>query len=181
MEEKVTPQPQGQAAVQPTQSASPVANAPSAQKSAGSVLKSFGGAKKGGTFKKTILPLLGALLVVVAGVGTGFYLSGKKVAKSQTPTGSTAPGAKQTATEAGINDSESFPDEAEGVLKEGGIEGEGTYHLERGSGPEQYAYLTSTVIDLKAYVDKKVQVKGQTIAANSAPWLMDVGYIKVIE
>lgn len=51
----------------------------------------------------------------------------------------------------------------------------------RGIGPSQYAYLTSTVIDLSAFTGKKVQVWGQTIAGKKAGWLMDVGKVKVIE
>jgi hypothetical protein len=74
-----------------------------------------------------------------------------------------------------------FPDSAQGTLHEGGIEGEGTHHLDTGAGAEKYVYLLSTVLDLNSFVDKKVEVYGQTLAAEHAGWLMDVGRVKVIE
>jgi len=84
--------------------------------------------------------------------------------------------------EAGIEDSVAFPDSAEGILVEGGVDGEGTHHLDRSDlGPGKDVYLTSTVIDLQSFVGKKVQIWGQTIAGHEAAWLMDVGRIKVIE
>ena len=66
-------------------------------------------------------------------------------------------------------------------MEEGGIGGEGTYHLIRGSGPSQYAYLTSSVIDLGSFVGKKVQIWGETVSGKKAGWLIDVGKIKVVE
>lgn len=83
---------------------------------------------------------------------------------------------------AGIKDTKTFKDTAEGVLKEGGIEGEGSYHIERKKGQaDQNAYLTSTAVDLSAFVGKKVRVWGQTFSAEKAGWLMDVGYIEIIK
>lgn len=124
--------------------------------------------------------IIGAILVILVGVGSGWFLSGKSTA-SQGSADKMDTGAKQNDTEAGVEDASTFPDTAEGILRKGGIEGEGTHYLERGSGPKQYAYLTSTVIDLESFVDKKVQVWGETITSVHAPWLMDVGKIKVIE
>jgi hypothetical protein len=123
--------------------------------------------------------VLGAVLVVLAGVGTGWLISGRSSA-SGTPK-EAAPGATSSKTEAGIADEATFRDSAEGLLVEGGIEGEGTHHLDRDLGEEKYVYLTSTVIDLQSFVGKKVQVWGETIAGKKAGWLMDVGKVKVIE
>lgn len=126
--------------------------------------------------------LLAAVIVVIlAGVGTGWFLS-SKTSLNLAGTGSqhVAPGAKQGVTEAGIADEKSFPDTATGVLEEGGIGGEGTHHLVRDGGPSQTVYLTSTVIDLSSFKGKKVQVWGQTITAKKAGWLMDVGKIKAL-
>lgn len=121
-----------------------------------------------------------ALLILA--VGGGIY-TGKILAKGNiggtAPSGNTAPGATQSLNEAGVDDSESFPDTAEGKLEEGGINGEGTYHLVREGGPGKNVYLTSTIIDLKSFVGKNVQVWGQTLSAKQAGWLMDVGRIKV--
>jgi len=44
-----------------------------------------------------------------------------------------------------------FPDKTEGVLREGGIEGEGNFHLERPGGESQNVYLTSTTVDLELF------------------------------
>jgi hypothetical protein len=119
-----------------------------------------------------------ALVVVVVGVGSGWLLSGRK---SLGVSEGAAPGAKNTAQEAGIADEATFKDSAEGVLEEGGIAGEGTHHLVRPGGDSQNVYLTSTVVDMQSFVGKKVTVWGQTISARKAGWLMDVGKIKVAE
>ncbi|MDA1317168.1 MAG: hypothetical protein O3B87_04045 [bacterium] len=89
-----------------------------------------------------------------------------------------ASGAK---TSAGITDKEAFPDEVEGTLEEGGLDGEGSFHLVRPGGESQYVYLTSTTVDLSEFIGKKVSINGQTFAAEKAGWLMDVGYIEVIK
>lgn len=81
----------------------------------------------------------------------------------------------------GLEDSATFRDSAQGKLEEGGINGEGTHHLVRDGGPSQNVYLTSSVIDLKQYVGKSVEVWGETIGAKSAGWLMDVGKIKILD
>jgi hypothetical protein len=90
-------------------------------------------------------------------------------------------GVEVSETEAGLTDNGNFSDTAEGILVEGGIEGEGTYHLDRGTGPTKYVYLTSSVFDLQSFVGKKVQVWGETISGLHAGWLMDVGKLKVID
>jgi hypothetical protein len=80
----------------------------------------------------------------------------------------------------GVDDASTFKDTAEGLLKEGGIEGEGQYHLERPGGETQYVYLTSSVVDLGLVKGRKIKVWGQTQKAQSAPWLMDVGKVEVL-
>lgn len=131
--------------------------------------------------KKTVFYILASLTVVLFGVGTGWALSGTKTASSKEPTSAGAPGAEIGAKEAGIADEATFRDMAEGVLEKEGIEGEGTHHLVREGGPTKYVYLTSTVIDLEAFIGKTVTVWGETISAQTAGWLMDVGKIKVVE
>jgi hypothetical protein len=74
-----------------------------------------------------------------------------------------------------------FKDQAEGTLKEGGIDGEGNFHLERPGGESQNVYLTSSTVDLSLYVGKKVRVYGQTFAGQKAGWLMDVGLVEVLK
>jgi len=122
------------------------------------------------------------IVIILLGFGTGYVaakgapgsLSSEKAKVAITP-------ATEGATEAGVNDDSAFPDTAEGELKEGGIDGDGTHYLDRGMGKEKYVYLTSTVINLQSFVGKKVSVKGQTLSGKKAGWLMDVGKVKVIE
>jgi hypothetical protein len=81
----------------------------------------------------------------------------------------------------GSTDSKIFKDSTEGILKKGGIDGEGTHHLVRKGGPDQTAYLTSSVIDMDQFVGKKVKVWGETFKAEKAGWLMDVGRLELLE
>jgi len=135
--------------------------------------------KKISTGKNTnIVLIVAALVVVIAGVGTGWLLSGK--AKSSSGS-ALVPGSVNTQKEAGIADEKTFKDTAEGTLETGGISGEGTHHLVRDGGPSKYVYLISTVIDLESFKGKKVQVWGETSAGRKAGWLMDVGKIKVLD
>ncbi len=128
---------------------------------------------------KRISPLIiGAVIVVLLGLGTGWLVSGKLTGGSSAKG---APGAKVTQTEAGVLPKDFKGDNATGTLAEGGIEGEGRYHLTSDAGPSHYVYLTSSVVDLGSFVGKKVQVWGNTLAAKSAPWLMDVVMIKVVQ
>lgn len=127
-------------------------------------------------FKKHWPYILASLVVVIFGILTGKILSGK------TGGYSSAPNVKVTSSEAGILDESTFTgDTAEGKLVEGGINGEGTHHLNRTGGVSQTVYLASTVIDLQSFVDKNVKVWGQTQSTKKAGWFMDVVKIKVLE
>lgn len=79
---------------------------------------------------------------------------------------------------AGVLDKKTFTDSTEGILKEGGFEGEGSHHLERGA-KDQTAYLTSSTIDMSPFIGKKVKVWGQTHTSEKVGWFMDVGYIEI--
>jgi len=130
--------------------------------------------------RKSVLPLIvGAFLVVLAGVITAWVLS-SKVMKGGSD-GKAAPGVKVTSTEAGTLDPKVKYDTATGVLQEGGINGEGTYHLTREGGVSKNVYLTSSVIDLSLFLDKNVQIWGETLASKKAGWLMDVAKIQVVK
>lgn len=149
------------------------------KKDGGDILKSF---PKRKVKTNTLFLVVASLVVVLAGVGTGWLLSGKssgKVTESGQKDSSSV--TQKSDTEAGVNDTSAFPQEAEGMLVEGGIENDGTHHLERPGGVSQNVYLTSTVIDLQSFVGKKVKIWGETISGQKAGWLMDVGKIKVIE
>jgi len=79
------------------------------------------------------------------------------------------------------NTDKSFKDSAIGVIEKGNINGEGTHILNRDGGKSQRASLTSSVIDLDLFVDKKVEIRGETNASTKTSWLLDVGVIKILE
>ncbi|MBP9691678.1 hypothetical protein KBD81_06385 [Candidatus Woesebacteria bacterium] len=127
-----------------------------------------------------------AIVVVTAlllGGGTGFGLS-KLMPNSGAIADSKGADATQVdasgnKTSAGILDKETFNDQAKGVLREGGFEGEGSFHLERPGGTDQNVYMTSSTVDLSEFIGKKVTVWGKTFDSKKAGWLMDVGYIEI--
>ncbi|EKE04959.1 MAG: hypothetical protein ACD_19C00427G0006 [uncultured bacterium] len=130
--------------------------------------------------KKNIMLGVISVVVVLAGIGAGYLFSG--VGKNSGGLGSNSENTIIVSkNEAGISDESKFSTTTEGVLEEGGIGGEGTYHLVRGNGPSQYAYLTSSVVDLGVFVGKKVQIWGETVSGKKAGWLIDVSKIKVME
>ncbi len=121
------------------------------------------------------------IVVVVFGIGTGYVLSGSSRGSGgiSSITGSITSGA-QKGTIVGSDDTKTYNNITEGVLKEGGIEGEGTHHLERPGGDSQNVYITSSNIDFSQYIGRKVKVWGQTHDAQHAGWLMDVGRLQVL-
>lgn len=129
--------------------------------------------------KNTIIILV---IVGVLGLGTGFVLAKSGTGSSIIPgsaTSSTAGGIQKGKTY-GSNDTKTFKDTAEGIVRDGGIEGEGQFHLERPGGESQNVYMTSSLVDLSEFKGKKVKVWGQTQAAQKAGWLMDVGRVQVL-
>lgn len=131
-------------------------------------------------FSMKVLVIL--LIAILFGSGTGYLLagsggtSGNLIQKAGLPGGSGVEKGKTYGS-----DDKVFSDTTEGKLMVGGIEGEGAYHLERGSGKEQWAYLTSSTLDLTQFVGRKVKVWGKTEKAQVAPWLMDAGRVEVLE
>ncbi len=137
--------------------------------------------------KNIFLPSLIILTIILSGIGTGWLLAGtsnkKAIVSDNVSSIDRAPGAKvsESGKEVGIDDVKTFRDDAEGTLVEGGIDGEGTHHLERPGGVSQNVYLTSSVVDLDQFVGSKIEVSGETIGSKKAGWLMDVGRVKIIE
>lgn len=120
------------------------------------------------------------VVMVLLGAGSGFLIA-KGTATNLEPTKEVTDSSQVTkGTSMGSNDTTTFKDTAEGVLREGGIEGEGQYHLERPGGESQYVYLTSSSVDLSLVKGKKIKVWGQTQKAQHAGWLMDVGRVEVL-
>lgn len=142
-----------------------------------SILHNFNQKQSDSFFSTQIIAILA--LVLLLGIGSGYLLSQKGSKNSfggKTTNASIAKG-----TVIGSDDLETFKDPAEGVLKEGGVEGEGQYHLVRPGGDDQNVYMTSSLVDLSKFVGKKVKVWGQTQKAQVAGWLMDVGRVEVLE
>ncbi len=132
------------------------------------------------------VPFIAIVVVsaIVLGGLTGYVsnmITSKGIASKETGTDSSNETSGDSKTSAGILDKETFKDTAEGTLREGGFEGEGSFHLERPGGEDQNVYLTSTTVDLSEFMGKKVRVWGKTFDAEKAGWLMDVGYIEVIK
>ncbi len=120
--------------------------------------------------------LVGAIIL---GVGSGYVLaSGNKGAGNITSVISKQP---QTAQQ----DDKTFNNFAEGKLvkkpepKKGENQTEGTHLLIR-DGAEPVT-LTSSVVDLSQYENKKVKVLGQTLSAPGVAWFMDVGKVEEIK
>lgn len=121
------------------------------------------------------------LVVVIAGLLTGYLLSR---GKSGTQASETLAGGKDiinTQNEVGSTDSKTFRDHATGQIELGGTNGEGTHKLLRDGGPSQTVHLVSSVIDLDEYAGKKVEIWGETLKAKKVGWLMDVGRLKILE
>lgn len=121
-----------------------------------------------------LFSILGVAIIIGALVGFGVT----KIPKSTKPGEISKQVAKKTV---GIADKKTFKDKAEGMLKEGGADGEGNFHLERPGGESQNVYLTSSTVDLSEYINKKVRVWGETFKAAKAGWLMDVGLVEILQ
>jgi len=132
--------------------------------------------------------LLGSV-AILAGVATGF--GGYKLQAQSTDQSQRAiqnqniqqlPGKSiQVGDVFGVNDSGTFSDSAQGYLKIGGIDGEGSHRLLRQGGASQTVYLTSSITDLNPLEGMEVKVSGETFKGQKAGWLMDVGRVEVIK
>lgn len=162
----------------PAATTSPATNPPA--NSNEPVMHSFTETKKSSsTFP--VKPVVILVVFALLGVGTGFGLSQLSANSSGN---SVLPLPKVSSVEKGktygVTDTSSFKDTAEGEVKEGGIEGEGQYHLVRPGGDSQSVYMTSSTVDLSQFIGKKVKVWGATQTAQTAGWLMDVGKVEVL-
>lgn len=138
------------------------------------------------TKKLKIIPIL-VMVGIVLGLGSGFYLAQRQLllAGGNTMTGTTQELTSTTNVKVGdtfgSSDAKTFRDQAEGILMPGGIEGEGSHHLERGDNASQWVYVTSSVVDLDLLVGHKVSIWGETNQGKKAGWLMDIGRLQVME
>ena len=124
--------------------------------------------------------IIALIIAIVLGVGSGYGLSKKGTVEVNT--GGVVNSSKiSKGTIVGSKDTKTFKDTAEGVLKGGGIDGEGAYHLVRPGGDSQNVYLTSSLVDLSKFLERKIKVWGETQKAKKAGWLMDVGKVEVLQ
>lgn len=123
-------------------------------------------------------------VVILAGLFTGYYVA-RNTSLGSSATTSGVEGTPEDEGDVAVGkiygnpDSDEFPDEAEGVLVLGGVDGEGSHHLSRQF--QDPVYLTSSVVDLDLFIGHKIKVTGQTFNAKKAGWLMDAGSVEVLE
>lgn len=130
-------------------------------------------------FKK---PVLGLVLILIAGVVTGYFLSLRQTGKAPLPSSQIGEKIAKGAV-FGVDNPKVYRDTAEGVLEvnDGKFTDEGTHKLLREGGESQTAYLTSSNLDLNKFLGRKMKVWGETFTAQKAGWLMDIGKVEVLE
>jgi len=131
--------------------------------------------------------ILAGLAIFIGSLG-GYFLAQRQLVQAGLTSSNSAGLTQNPSDESQIQvgstfgspDEKSFKDHAQGIIQPGGIDGEGTHHLERGDNPSQWVYLTSSVIDLDLFVTDEVELWGETFQGKKAGWLMDVGRLKVV-
>ncbi len=132
--------------------------------------------------KKTFIIICG--VAILAGALTGFGAF-----KLKNKNGSVAQVENVTVEDAnkvangdvfGVQDKDTFADNATGYVEAGGVDGEGSHKLLREGGASQTVALTSSVVDLDKLVGFEVKLYGETHKAEKAGWFMDVGRVEVI-
>lgn len=137
------------------------------------------------TKSKLTLPLV--ILGILLGLGSGYYVAISRLqsagvnVNAETTQNLTSDTTLKVGDVFGSADEKTFRDSAEGIIQPGGIDGEGSHHIERGDNKSQWVYVTSSVVDLDLVVGTRVQVWGETNQGKKAGWLMDVGRLKVLE
>lgn len=136
--------------------------------------------------KQKKLLVTACVIAVIAGIGTGF--GGFKLKSNSSgfgggpaPVQQVAEGQINNGDVFGMQDNDTFTDEAVGYLQAGGLNGEGSHRLLRPGGESQTVYLTSTVTDLDLLVGAEIKVWGETYQGQKVGWLMDVGKVEVVE
>ncbi|QQG43544.1 MAG: hypothetical protein HYW45_00805 [Candidatus Daviesbacteria bacterium] len=128
---------------------------------------------------QTVKIMVAVLISTIALGGiTGYLMANKN------PISNLSTGINGTPPKSAQQDSKTFRDFAEGVIKPKSTESdnysEGTHILQRDNNPTPVA-LTSSVVDLSQYEGKKVRIYGETQKAVTEGWLMDVGKVEIIK
>lgn len=149
------------------------------------LLKQMPNTKRMFDFKKSIVPALIIIVIILAGIASGYFLANRGVTPVEEKVTELTGGATvvQGPKEVGIKDETVFRDTAQGRIKINDSEEvtEGSHKIIRPGGESQTAYLTSSVLDLNQFLGKCVQVWGETFAGQEAGWLMDIGRVKVLD
>lgn len=122
------------------------------------------------------------VIAALLGVGSGYFLArngGKTGIKTLDRVANSSK--VQKGQSFGSDDTEHFKDTAEGEVKKGGVEGEGSHSLIRPGGESQTVCLTSSLVDLDVLEGRKVKVWGETNTPEVCGWLMDVGRVQVLD
>lgn len=138
--------------------------------------------------KSKVLPMVISIGVVL-GLATGFFIAQRQLLIANGGASLTASSTQELTSATNVKvgdifgsaDEKTFRDQAEGILMSGGIDGEGSHHIERGANKTQWVYITSSVVDLDLLVGDRVTIWGETNQGKKAGWLMDVGRLKVLE
>lgn len=151
--------------------------------SGGTLVKDINNISPKTNLKEILLPAVIILSIILAGLGTGYILAGRKTSKSSLTAMLKGEKVISGSKEVGIKDEKVFKDSAEGRIEVNDrvkVE-EGSHKLIRSGGESQTAYLTSSVVDLNQFIGKCVQIWGETFSAQKAGWLMDVGRVKILD
>lgn len=133
--------------------------------------------------------IIGAGAIIIFGLISGYGLS-RLAQAGESESGDISSVESEKLTQSGKikkgqtygEKSELFTDEATGTIERNTDDSiEGTHKLLREGGESQTAYLTSSLVDLDLFVNRKVKIWGETFAAQKVGWFMDVGAVKVLE
>ena len=140
--------------------------------------------------KEKIVPLY-LVIVAVSGIFISFWLSRFFPTSTQKAESGISSQLLSTDSISSTSDIEvgkvygdtngTFSDTATGTIEKGSINGVGTHILNREGGISQRASLTSSVVDLDLFIDKLVEIKGETNSSDKTSWLLDVGQIKILQ
>lgn len=122
-------------------------------------------------------------VAILAGIMTGFgafKLKNKGVAQTQVQNITADSNKIKNGDVFGVQNKDTFLDNATGYVEKGGVEGEGSHKLLREGGASQTVALTSSVVDLDKLAGMEVKLYGETNKAEKAGWFMDVGRVEVV-
>jgi hypothetical protein len=132
--------------------------------------------------KISFFPIIITATAIILGILSGKYLFNQNFNSALLKNNSSLTNNQPVSAKGivvGSTDTKTFKDCAMGELikNDGKITTEGSHKLLREGGESQSVYLTSSVVDLDQFIQKNVQVCGETNKAQKAGWLMDVGRV----